>query len=54
LFISEYFRAILKDQRKGQIPEQRLNDLYKYLKEYFEVEELSQELLKKAADLDPK
>ena len=46
-------RAILKDQKKNQIPADRLAELKKCVKEFFKVEELNPDLLQEAADLGP-
>jgi len=45
-------RAILKDQGKNLIPAERLNELKKTVKDYFNVEELDPGLLQEAADLE--
>jgi exonuclease 3'-5' domain-containing protein 2 len=43
----------LKDQGKDRIPPKRLVELQENIKEFYKVDEVSQELLQEAASLDP-
>lgn len=43
-------RALLKDRKKGQIPRERKEKLLQIIKDYFKVEDLSEEHFEEAAN----